>query len=189
MHRSLAILSSLAVTVSAVFAMGCSSKSNASTPEGGSGTCDTSMPVSFKSDVIPAFQQNCTLTQECHGQMGNSAEEDLFLGFDVGMGTTNPMDVYSMLVGVPSKEDPSMNLITAGDTSNSYLWQKVSATDLTPPTALTAACMKATAMCSDCTSTAPCGGLMPYDGETLATTDPQNLCTIQSWITQGAQNN
>jgi hypothetical protein len=189
MHRSLAILSSLAAVVSAVFTMGCSSKSAGSTSEGGADTCDTSMPVSFKADVIPAFQQNCTLTSECHGQMNNSAEEDLFLGFDVGMGTTDPMALYGMLVGVPSKEDPSMNLITAGDTSNSYLWQKVAATELTPPTALTAACMTATAMCSDCNSGTPCGGLMPYDGEPLATSDPQNLCTIQSWITQGAKNN
>jgi hypothetical protein len=183
MHRSLAILSSLAVTVSAVFAMGCSSKSNASTPEGGSGTCDTSMPVSFKSDVIPAFQQNCTLTQECHGQMGNSAEEDLFLGFDVGMGTTDPMAVYSMLVGVHSEEDPAMNLVTAGDLSTSYLWQKLQNTQNN----FASACAKAT--CIDCNADSPCGGLMPYDGELLAMTDPQNLCSIQSWITQGAKNN
>jgi hypothetical protein len=186
MHRSLAIISSLSVIVAAACAMGCSSKSTGSpdTSEAGA-TCDTSTPVSFMSDVIPAFQQNCTVSSECHGQMNNSGEENLFLGFGPGMGTTVPMDVYSELVGVPSKEDPAMNLVTASDTSTSYLWQKLQNTQNN----FASDCMKATAMCTDCNATTPCGGLMPYDGEPLATSDPQNLCTIQSWITQGAQNN
>jgi hypothetical protein len=179
MHRSLAILSSLSV-IAAACAMGCSSKATGS--QGGA-TCDTSMPVSFKTDVIPAFQQNCTVSQSCHGQMNNSGEENLFLGFDVGMGTTDPMAVYSMLVGVHSEEDPAMNLVTAGDLSTSYLWQKLQNTQNN----FASACAKAT--CIDCNADSPCGGLMPYDGELLAMTDPQNLCSIQSWITQGAKNN
>ena len=183
MHRSLAILSLLFV-IAAACATGCTS--NATGPSGtseGGATCDTSMPVSFKTDVIPAFQQNCTVSSACHGQMNNSGEENLFLGFDVGMGTTDPMDVYSMLVGVPSQEDPAMNLVTASDLSTSYLWQKLQNTQNN----FASAARRQT--CIDCNADSPCGGLMPYDGELLAETDPQNLCTIQSWITQGAKNN
>ncbi len=82
-----------------------------------------------------------------------------------------------------------MNLVTAGDLSNSYLWQKVNTDLMPPPAALAAGCMKATKMCTDCSVNSPCGGFMPYDGTPLVTSDPGNLCIIQRWITQGAQNN
>jgi hypothetical protein len=39
--------------------------------------------------------------------------------------------------------------------------------------------------CSDCTGSTPCGGLMPYDSLPLAAGE---LCTIESWIAQGAPN-
>ncbi len=181
MHRTLAILSSLSALF-AVGAMGCSSTSSPSSapPPGG---CDTTTPVSFSSDVIPVFQMSCTLSSVCHGQMGNAAEEDLYLGEN--MGTTNASTVYGMLVGVTAKEDPAMNLVTAGSTDNSYLWHKVNGDQGN----FASDCSKASMMCEDCTSSTPCGGLMPYLGESLATDSPQYLCTIQSWILQGAMNN
>jgi len=189
MHRTLAILSSLAAVVTAIGAMGCSSSSppaggsSSSSGGGSSGSCDLTTPVSFKTDVIPVFQMGCTLSQSCHGQMNNAAEEDLYLGENVG--ATDASTVYSMLVGVSSKEDPSMPLVTMGSTANSYLWHKVFADQAT----LASQCAKASMLCTDCTADAPCGGLMPYNGEPLATDAPQWLCTIQGWITQGAQNN
>jgi hypothetical protein len=186
MHRTLAILSSL-TALFAAGAMGCSSTSGSSSPdqstEGGAASCDTTTPVSFNTDVIPVFEKSCTLSAVCHGQMGNAAEEDLYLGEN--MGTTNAATVYSMLVGVTSKEDPAMNLVTAGSTDNSYLWHKVNGDQGN----FAADCSKATMMCGDCDTTTPCGGLMPYQGESLATDSPQYLCTIQSWILQGAMNN
>jgi len=181
MHRTLAILSSLSALFAAG-AMGCSSTSSSSAGQQ-MGGCDTTTPVSFSSDVIPVFQMSCTLSSVCHGQMGNAAEEDLYLGEN--MGTTNASTVYGMLVGVTAKEDPAMNLVTAGSTDNSFLWHKVNGDQGN----FAADCSKASMMCEDCDSTSPCGGLMPYLGESLATDSPQYLCTIQSWILQGAMNN
>jgi hypothetical protein len=184
MHRTLAILSSL-TALFAAGAMGCSSSSPSASPSGQpeGGSCDTTTPVSFSMDVIPVFEASCTLSGVCHGQMGNAGEEDLYLGENDG--GTNASTVYSMLVGVTSKEDPAMNLVTAGSTDNSFLWHKVNGDQGN----FAADCSKATMMCEDCDSTSPCGGLMPYLGESLATDSPQYLCTIQSWILQGAMNN
>jgi hypothetical protein len=93
-------------------------------------------------------------------------------------------------VGVASKEDPSMNLVSAGDTSNSFLWHKVNDDEMTLNSGtLATGCMKASAMCSDCTTSYPCGGSMPYLGDLLAISAPDDLCTIESWISQGAPNN
>jgi hypothetical protein len=51
---------------------------------------------------------------------------------------------------------------------------------------LATGCMKASAVCQDCTAVYPCGGSMPYLGELLV---PEDLCTIENWISQGAPNN
>jgi hypothetical protein len=184
MHRTLAILSSLAV-VSAAGAMGCSSSTSSSgAPAGG---CDTTAPVSFKTDVIPVFQRGCTLSSVCHGQMNNAAEENLYLGENAGM--TDPNAVYSMLVGAPAKEAPSIPIVTKGDLDHSFLWQKVAVVGVPSmplSSSLASACSMAMAKCQDCNATSPCGGAMPYLGEPLNSTDS---CTLQSWIVQGAQNN
>ncbi len=89
--------------------------------DGGSG-CG-SAPASFSANIMPIFQQSCSLTSVCHGQMGNGSEENLYLGANTG--GTSPSAIHNLLVGVRSVEDPSMNLVTAGDTSTSYLWHKV----------------------------------------------------------------
>ena len=133
----------------------------------------------------------CTLTNSCHGQTNDPVVENLYLGLYMGGGATPDVQaVYRGLVGVVAKEDPSMNLVTKGDLQNSYLWHKVNdpQTTLNSGT-LGSGCAKATMMCQDCSSSSPCGGTMPYLGDMLATTDPQSLCVIQSWIQQGALNN
>jgi hypothetical protein len=181
MHRTPAIFSSLVAVACAIGAMGCSSTSS---PAGmGDGTCAPNTNVSFKTDVIPVFQQSCTLSSECHGQMNNVPEESLYLGENAG--GTNAGTVYSMIVGVPAKEIPSMNLVTAGDLDNSYLWHKIndSMTDLQN---LGSQCMMAPTACSDCRTGQPCGSTMPYPSGTI---DPTFACTIQNWISNGAQNN
>jgi len=176
MHRNLAILSSLAIVVSALGAIGCSSKTTPAVA-----TCDPTAPVSFKTDVLPVFQKSCTLSSVCHGQMNNAAEESLYLGENSGVADTDPNAVYAQLVGVDAKEIPSMKLVAAGDIDNSFVWHKMNNTQDT----LASECSKATMMCSDCTSSTPCGGLMPYLGSVV---EPDFLCTIQGWISQGAKN-
>ena len=187
MHRNLAILSSLAAVVSALGATGCSSSSSVAP---GGDTCDLTAPVSFKTDVLGVFQTGCTLTGACHGQMNNAGEESLYLGENSAVSDTDPAAVYSMLVGVAAKEDPQMPLVTKGDLDTSYLWQKVSvigAPGVTLPASLASACAAAPEQCTvDCNANTPCGGSMPYLSEPL---DSARSCTLQAWITQGAQNN
>jgi hypothetical protein len=186
MHRTLAPISSLAALACAAGAMQCSS----SPPSAPSPTCGSNN-VSFSKDVIPAFQMRCTMSNSCHGQMNQPLVENLYLGLYMGGGTTADVKaVYRGLVGVLAKEDPSMNLVTKGDLQNSYLWHKVNDDQpaLTQGT-LATGCKKASTMCLDCSSSAPCGGTMPYLSDSLATIDSQSLCAIQSWIQQGALNN
>ena len=179
MHRTLAIISSLAAIVSAIGATGCSSSSSGAPPG-----CQTAA-VSFKTDVLPVFQQSCTISSVCHGQMNNSAEEDLYLGEH--MGTTDPNAVYNQLVGVNAKELPTMKLVKADDLQNSFLWHKLQTQD--DLTMLASQCMAATMKCTDCTTANPCGTVMPYLETALATQNPAFTCTIQNWIQGGAQNN
>jgi hypothetical protein len=123
--------------------------------------------------------------------MNNAPEENLYLGMNAGGGgSADSQAVYIGLVGVHSKVDPSMNLVTSGDLQNSFLWHKVNDDLMTLGSGMLASgCMQATTMCFDCTTTMPCGTTMPYLNEPLATSAPDDLCTIQSWISQGALNN
>jgi len=170
---------------------GCSSSTPAAGGDGGNGGggCG-SAPVSFRSDVMPIFPANCSSSTICHGQTGNSSAEDLYLGLGAGEGTDGPADiaaVYAGLVGVKSLEDPSMNLVTAGDLESSYLWHKISGDQNSDPT-VTAGCAPAAAganPCSDCVTGAPCGVQMPF----AATLAPSAICTLQNWIQQGASDN
>jgi hypothetical protein len=175
---------SLAVVVTALGAAGCSSSSSPSAAS----TCDMTAPVSFRNEVAPAFiASGCSDANVCHGQMNNVEEEDLFLG-DME-GGTDPDVIYSQLVGVPSKENPSMNRVTAGDTSKSYLWHKLEGDQNSNP-AVASGCAMTT--CTNCSMATPCGAAMPDDGAPLASPmggEPANFCTIASWISQGAKNN
>jgi hypothetical protein len=175
MHRTLAILSSLAAVIGA---LGCSSSS----PAPAAGPSCATATVSFKTDVVPVFEKGCTLSAVCHGQMNNATEEDLYLGENAG--GTNAATVYSMLVGVKAKELPTMNLVTASDLDNSFLWQKINGPD--GLAALGSQCMMAPKQCTDCSGSTPCGSTMPYPGGTI---DPGYKCTIQNWIQGGALNN
>jgi WD40-like Beta Propeller Repeat len=146
------------------------------------GSC-ASAAVSFGTDVMPIFQRGCTLSSVCHGQVNNLAEEGLYLGDNAG--GTSPTTIHDVLVGVPSREDPSMNLVTAGDPSSSYLWHKVYGDQNSNPS-VARGCANTPSQCTDCTTSTPCGGSQPYLGAPLGSAD---LCTIQSWIGQGALNN
>ena len=119
MQRNMTILASL-VVVAGVGAIGCSSTS---------GPADAAPPTpvdpSFANDVMPILQQGCTISTVCHGQMGNSGEENLYLGKHQTSLDGKPVDpavammVNAGIVSKPSLEDPSMNLITPMDPANS----------------------------------------------------------------------
>lgn len=49
-------------------------------PVADAGSESAAAPVSFTDDVMPIFQQSCTLSATCHGQANNAGEENLYLG-------------------------------------------------------------------------------------------------------------
>jgi hypothetical protein len=180
----------LMASLSGLSALACSNSSTSSageTPDSG-GTdsgctayvseADLTTPtVSFKTDILPIFQQSCGVNgATCHGDI---AEEDAglerpFLGlFDGG---TDPATVISAIVGVPSNEDPQMKEVTAGSAANSYLMHKLDGDECT----LAAACAKGSTIYTTC------GANMPF---TAASLDVSTRDTIRRWIAQGASNN
>ena len=90
-------------------------------------------------------------------------------------GSVDTAAVVNGMVGKPSAEDPSMNVVTAGDPTKSYLMFKMDG----QLNSLGPACQKG--------DLGVCGALMPFGGSQplpQATRD-----TIRSWISQGAKNN
>jgi hypothetical protein len=77
-------------------------------------TDDTDVEIiySFETDVQYLFARSCT-TAGCHG--GPEYQTGLDLSTEVA---------WSQIVGVPSVQLPSMNLITPNDPANSYLLLK-----------------------------------------------------------------
>jgi hypothetical protein len=152
---------------------------------GGDGSCPdpadksdanlTTPTVSFAHDIMPVFQASCGIAGvTCHGDTSVATQGRPFLGyFDGG---TDASHVRQSLVGVPSTEDPKMNLVTAGSLDQSYLWQKVDNLQC-----------KLAADCKAGQSPYPdCGLPMPYGNLPL---DEPTLDTIARWITQGAKDN
>lgn len=137
--------------------------------------------MSFANDVMPIFQVNCTSSTACHGQVGNSLEESLYLG-DLQNNTPAIVSaVYTGLVGVMAVEDNKLDLIKATDHAQSFLYLKV--VDATSQLDTMAA------DCSTCTVCQPaqqCGVQMPFGLSPLGASDLQ---TIADWIDQGAKNN
>ena len=152
--------------------------------------CSASDTTSFQSDVMPIFAASCTGSTICHGQMGNGAEENLYLGVNAQAGTNSATVigvVYSGLVAIKSEEDPSMNIVTAGSSAQSYLWHKI-AGDQNSDTAVEQGCASVASgpnACSDCIAAAPCGVQMPL-GSTLTASE---ICVLENWIDEGAPDN
>ena len=194
MHRTLSTLISSLLVVAAAGAISCSSTSG-----GGGGadtTCDTTKPVSFKADIfggggnaIGIFPGSCGLSSACHQTGATAMVEHLFIAnapMDGNMDADIKMS-HDALVNVKAQESPMMNMVTPGDPDNSYLWHKVNGDiDLGKTSAALSAGCASVASCADCTAADPCGGRMPYMSVVLS---PDQICTIKSWIVQGAMNN
>jgi hypothetical protein len=188
MHRTTLIMASLAVVAFGAF--GCSSSTSPSGDGGSGGTCDTSKTVSFKTDVVPIIQGSCSLSTVCHGTVNNSMAESLYLGPNLedapnGFSAAQATASIAAVVGVKAKENPMMNMVTASDLENSFLWHKIVG-DMNSDTAVAAGCMTTDESCAGCSSTEPCGKQMPYLSTVLAA-DEQ--CKFKSWIVQGALDN
>jgi hypothetical protein len=184
MKSRYSLLTFLAASALASCAMGCSSSTTGATTDAGDG----GGPVSFSTDVLPVFQQNCTTGTVCHGSVRTVNVENLFLGPSSGpIDAATAKKIYDEIVGVKSLEDPSMDLVTPKAPDTSFLLQKVLWTE----GKLASECAKAPSLCPSptCTTKTPCGGDMPYLGEMLGILDPTGLQNLTDWIAQGAKNN
>ena len=162
----------------------CTSKNPADgSDDAGAGACAayesnanvTTPTVSFGSDVVPIMNVSCgTGGATCHGTPGVVALGRPFLGFVEG--GTDAGQVISGIVGVNSQEDPSMNLVTVSDPTQSFLMHKVDWDE----------CTLASECAASKTPYTSCGLGMPYGGDQLPQSDRD---TIGRWIAQGAQNN
>ena len=102
---------------------------------------DAACALSYSTDVEPIF--NSTGCLGCHGGSG---------GLTIS---------YSNIVGMPSVDVPSMNLIEAGSTADSYIWHKLNGSQ---------------------SSVGGAGGIMPQGGSLSAS----DLATVEAWINDGA---
>jgi hypothetical protein len=106
----------------------------------------------FAADVQPIFAQSCA-SGGCHGG------PEALTGLDL-----SPSVAYDQLVGAPSFQVPTLNLVTAGDPDQSYLMNKLlgSAEDV-----------------------GGAGDIMP-PGFGLG---PADIEVVRAWIAAGAPNN
>lgn len=131
--------------------------------------------VSFKTDVLPILQRSCGITTSCHGDPNMPNENRPYWGPKMTVVAT-PQDIALILagtVGVPSYNEPAMNIITPGDPAHSFVLHKLDHTldcSLLP-----------------CAATKSCGSTMPQGSEEPLPQDERDL--IRRWIAQGAQNN
>lgn len=113
--------------------------------------CSASAAVSFADEVMPIFEATCA-TMGCHA--GRRPQESLDL---------TASEAYAALVGVNSTQcDPAIPLVAPGNSSGSYLMNKLLGQDM-------------------CTGT-----LMPKGAQSLT---QSQIDTIGAWICSGAPNN
>jgi len=131
---------------------------------------------SFRTDVLPIFEQSCSLSSSCHGDPQSPTTS---LGYQPYLGKTsmdmNPSDItkiFATVVGQASPAATNEKIIDPGKPETSFLMQKMDG-------AVSCATLS-------CAAAAACGTSMPQgvDPLPMATRD-----TIRDWIKQGAMNN
>jgi hypothetical protein len=179
-----------------LFFVGCgsssSSASDCNSGGGGGGTCTpgvtpaytscvdlTTPTVSFSRDIQPIFVGSCAAEgSSCHGAPTTDVETtgQEFLGYPDG-GDYDAAGILSALVGKPSPENTTMDLIEPGAPDASYMMHKLDDDQ----------CQYATICDATKNSVfAECGYGMPF-GKPILPQATRDL--IRQWIAQGAQNN
>jgi len=166
----------------AVF-LGAACSSNSPSPStgagggGGGGGCThfdysnymaASTQYTLTADIMPIFTASCALGIPCHGV--GSGKPPTYGGSGV-----MPADVYMGIVNVKSTEVATMNYVTPGDPSQSYIMRKLEQDN--PGCDLT--CTNPAGFPMGCVSRMPSGGPPWLD-------DP-SVEKIRSWIKQGAK--
>ncbi|NUP08281.1 MAG: hypothetical protein HOW73_19700 [Polyangiaceae bacterium] len=187
----LAIVASVAVGLSTLSTgVGCDDGSGGSGASGGGDACATEVDdrgcfnyecfeapqaeVSFRTDVLPIFEQSCSLSSSCHG---NPTSPDTPSGYQPYLGEVNqdetPSDVALILETIVSKPShvSSMNIVDPGKPESSFLMHKMD-DDLD---------------CADlgCDG-GDCGDSMPQGTSPLPR---ETRDVVRAWIQQGAKDN
>jgi hypothetical protein len=101
------------------FAVGCAGGGGGGGGGGGAKGCTCDPPgcptVSFNGNIQPIFNRSCATSSQCHGPNGAQ-------GLDLTVGNS-----IKNTVGVKSTQQPRKLLIKAGDSADSYLFQKITA--------------------------------------------------------------
>lgn len=129
--------------------------------------------VSFKTDVLPFFQQSCGISTSCHGDINMPDDKRPYLGpnKDTTAMQSDIDAIMASIVGVQSYYEPGMPIVKAGEPENSFLMYK----------------LDGTFDCDKLTCGNDCGALMPQ-----GVSDPVEQTSrdaVRRWIAQGAQNN
>jgi hypothetical protein len=127
-----------------------------------SGTNLNEPTLSFVADIFPIFSANCAF-KPCHGSPDAASNQGLYLGGSAG-------DTARALVGVPTRELPSMNFVTPGVPDDSYVMHKLDWDQC-----------QFDSMCTG----GSCGANMPLGGAQLPLIERD---AIRRWIAQGAKN-
>lgn len=129
--------------------------------------------VSFATDVLPIFEQSCSLSSSCHG---NPSSPETASGYQPYLGEVNPettpSDIALILSLVVDQDShvSSMKIVAPSSPETSFLMHKMDG-DL------------------DCALGCPgddCGDSMPQGVSPLPR---ETRDTVRNWIAQGAQNN
>jgi hypothetical protein len=128
--------------------------------------------ASFRQDVLPTIQRNCT-DFLCHGNE-IAAAAGLYLGRPPPA-VVDASVLVASLVGMRSRTAPALDLVTAGSPSTSFLLLKVEGCQ----NALGLSCKPQLGSHSG----EPCGDVMPQGARPICTNERR---LMSSWIAAGA---
>lgn len=181
------LLAAFAVVTVMRPASGCSSNDVPTTSDGSDPASLMTPTAQFARDVLPIFHGSCGFSG-CHGDSRPTAP---LVFLYASSGDTTPVStigarVHSDIVNRKSVENPSMNYVSPGDPTNSYLMRKLDGA----LTDIASQCPTGNALYARYESTYSfanaCGGAMP---EGLMAIGAMGRDTIRRWIAQGALDN
>jgi hypothetical protein len=156
----------------------------------------STVPVSFANDLMPIFQNNCSVggtdnaTALCHGATmvnmpGEPGGSRQYFGPPAPAvnSVATLTAIYEGIVNESSSEDISMSLVAPGDPTQSFLWYKVNGIQTALDNENPDACARG--------DLGACGSPMPLPltGSVVTLLPQADRDLICNWITQGALNN
>lgn len=136
-------------------------------------TFDGTTPVvGFAADVLPIFQQSCSLSSSCHGnEAGTGGKPYMGTKKDVVPTPQQIQLIFDQNVGAQSVKETDMSIVEPGDPERSFLMYKMDGVFDCP--------------ILECTAKNACGTKMPQGGPTLS---QEQRDIVRLWIAQGAKN-